>query len=37
VIPSWQGRFTVVAGKGVEDVDRTLSPLSFLYFSPLRK
>ncbi|WBQ08494.1 ABC transporter substrate-binding protein [Kribbella sp. CA-293567] len=37
VIPSWQGRFTVVAGKSVEDVDKALSPLSFLYFSPLRK
>ncbi|MEV8371151.1 ABC transporter substrate-binding protein [Kribbella sp. NPDC056861] len=37
VIPTWQGRVTVVAGKNIEDVDRTLSPLSFLYFSPLRK
>lgn len=37
VIPSWQGRLTVVAGKSMEHVDETLNPLSFLYFSPLRK
>ncbi|NEA30789.1 ABC transporter substrate-binding protein [Streptomyces sp. SID13031] len=37
VIPSWQGRLTVVAGKGVENVDKTLDPLSFIYFAPLRK
>jgi peptide/nickel transport system substrate-binding protein len=37
VIPSWQGRLTVVAGNGVENVDQALDPLSFVYFSPLRK
>ncbi len=37
VIPSWQGRLTVVAGPSVERVEETLNPLSFLYFSPLRK
>ncbi|WP_433003146.1 ABC transporter substrate-binding protein [Kribbella sp. CA-294648] len=37
VVPSWQGRLTVVAGKSVEHVDKALNPLSFLYFSPLRK
>nr|WP_026162454.1 ABC transporter substrate-binding protein [Kribbella catacumbae] len=37
VIPSWQGRLTVVAGKSVERVEETLNPLSFVYFSPLRK
>jgi peptide/nickel transport system substrate-binding protein len=37
VIPSWQGRVTVVAGKGVENLPAALDPLSFLYLSGLRK
>jgi peptide/nickel transport system substrate-binding protein len=37
VIPVWQGRTPVVAAKAVENVDEALNPLSFLYFSPLRK
>lgn len=37
VIPTWQGRLTVVAGQGVENVGKALDPLSFVYFSPLRK
>ena len=37
VIPVWQGRTPVVAGKDIENVDKALNPLSFLYFSPLRK
>ncbi|GAA1573032.1 ABC transporter substrate-binding protein [Kribbella sancticallisti] len=37
VVPAWQGRTPVVAGKAVENIDEALNPLSFLYFSPLRK
>ncbi|MET9312591.1 ABC transporter substrate-binding protein [Kribbella sp. NPDC003505] len=37
VIPSWQGRVTVVAGKGVENLTKAVDPLSFLYLSGLRK
>jgi peptide/nickel transport system substrate-binding protein len=37
VLPTWQGRTTVVAGKDVQNVDESLNPLSFLYFSPLQK
>jgi peptide/nickel transport system substrate-binding protein len=37
VIPVWQGRLTVVAGQDLENVGKTLDPLSFVYFSPLRK
>lgn len=37
VIPVWQGRLTVVAGPAIENVDKTLDPLSFVYFSALRK
>jgi peptide/nickel transport system substrate-binding protein len=37
VVPTWQGRSTVVAGKDVQNVAATLNPLSFLYFSPLKK
>ena len=37
VIPAWQGRFTVAAGKDVENVSGALNPLSFLYLSGLRK
>ncbi|MFG1817945.1 ABC transporter substrate-binding protein [Kribbella sp. NPDC049174] len=36
VVPSWQGRFTVVAGKNLENVETALNPLSFLYLSGLR-
>ncbi|MEI8412065.1 MULTISPECIES: ABC transporter substrate-binding protein [unclassified Kribbella] len=36
VIPVWQGRFTVVAGKNLENVATALNPLSFLYLSGLR-
>jgi peptide/nickel transport system substrate-binding protein len=36
VVPSWQGRFTVVAGKNLENVATALNPLSFLYLSGLR-
>jgi peptide/nickel transport system substrate-binding protein len=37
VLPTWQGRSTVVAGKGVQNVAAMLNPLSSVYFSPLRK
>jgi peptide/nickel transport system substrate-binding protein len=37
VLPSWQGRFTVVAGKGLENVAATLNQLSYLSFSALKK
>ncbi|MFI6676896.1 ABC transporter substrate-binding protein [Kribbella sp. NPDC050470] len=37
VIPSWQGRLTVVAGKDLENVEGALNPLSFLYLSGLRR
>jgi peptide/nickel transport system substrate-binding protein len=37
VIPVWQGRTPVVAGKDIQNVEQTPNPLSFLYFSPLRK
>ncbi|QNE17053.1 ABC transporter substrate-binding protein [Kribbella qitaiheensis] len=36
-LPSWQGRLTVVAGKDIKNVAATLNPLSFVYFSSLRK
>jgi peptide/nickel transport system substrate-binding protein len=36
-LPTWQGRQTVAAGKDVENVGASLNPLSFVYFSPLRK
>jgi peptide/nickel transport system substrate-binding protein len=36
-LPIWQGRLTVVAGRDVQNVEATLDPLSFVYFSPLRK
>ena len=36
VVPSWQGRLTVVAGKNLENVATALNPLSFLYLSGLR-
>jgi peptide/nickel transport system substrate-binding protein len=36
-LPTWQGRLTVVAGRDVQNVEATLDPLSFVYFSPLRK
>ncbi|TDO52157.1 peptide/nickel transport system substrate-binding protein [Kribbella sp. VKM Ac-2571] len=37
VIPSWQGRLAVVAGKDLENLRTALDPLSFLYLSGLRK
>ncbi len=37
VIPTWQGRLTVVAGKDIENISPALNPLSFLYLSGLRK
>jgi peptide/nickel transport system substrate-binding protein len=37
VIPSWQGRLTVVAGKDVENIPAAVDPLSFLHLSSLRK
>ena len=37
VIPSWQGRLTVVAGKDLENVPAAMDPLSYLYLSALRK
>jgi peptide/nickel transport system substrate-binding protein len=37
VIPSWQGRLTVVAAKDLENVPEALNPLSFLYLSGLRR
>lgn len=37
VVPSWQGRLTVVAGKDLQNVAATLNPLSFVYFSALKK
>jgi peptide/nickel transport system substrate-binding protein len=37
VIPSWQGRLAVVAGKDVENVTAAIDPLSFLHLSNLRK
>ncbi|WP_433157800.1 ABC transporter substrate-binding protein [Kribbella sp. CA-247076] len=36
VIPTWQGRLTVVAGKDLENVAPAVNPLSFLYLSGLR-
>jgi peptide/nickel transport system substrate-binding protein len=36
-LPTWQGRLTVVAGRDVQNVGATLNPLSFVYFSALRK
>jgi peptide/nickel transport system substrate-binding protein len=37
VIPAWQGRVSAAAGKDVANVATALDPLSFLYFSGLRK
>jgi len=37
VIPTWQGHLTVVAGKDVRNVAEAANPLSFVYFSGLRK
>lgn len=37
VIPSWQGRLTVVAGKDLENIPAAVDPLSFLHLSTLRK
>jgi peptide/nickel transport system substrate-binding protein len=37
VIPSWQGRLSVVTGKNVENVSDSVDPLSFLHLSGLRK
>jgi peptide/nickel transport system substrate-binding protein len=37
LVPSWQGRLTVVAGKNVENVEGTLNALSFVTFSALKK
>ncbi|MGW7683001.1 ABC transporter substrate-binding protein [Kribbella sp. NPDC054772] len=37
VIPSWQGRLAVVASNDVENVKTAVDPLSFLYFSGLRR
>ena len=37
VIPSWQGRVAVVAGKDLENLKTALDPLSFLYLSGLRR
>jgi peptide/nickel transport system substrate-binding protein len=36
-LPTWQGRLTVAAGKDIQNVGASLNPLSFVYFSPLRK
>ncbi|WP_406054792.1 ABC transporter substrate-binding protein [Kribbella sp. NBC_00889] len=36
-VPAWQGRFTVAAGKDIENVPAALNSLSFLYLSGLRK
>jgi peptide/nickel transport system substrate-binding protein len=36
VIPSWQARIAVVAGKDVQNVQAAIDPLSFLYLSGLR-
>lgn len=37
VIPGWQGRLTVVAGKEIKNPTSILNPLSYLTFSTLRK
>ncbi|WP_238335101.1 ABC transporter substrate-binding protein [Kribbella amoyensis] len=37
LVPSWQNRFTVVAGQDVENLETALSPLSFVTFSTLKK
>lgn len=37
VLPIWQGRMVVVAGKGVDGVKDTLNPLFYFYFSYLTK
>jgi len=37
VIPSWQGRLAVVAGKDVENVTAAVDPLSFLHLSAVRR
>jgi peptide/nickel transport system substrate-binding protein len=37
VIPSWQGRLSVAAGKDVENVTAAVDPLSFLHLSGLRR
>ncbi|GAA2829505.1 ABC transporter substrate-binding protein [Kribbella solani] len=37
VIPVWQGRVAVAAGKDLQGVQTAVDQLSLLYFSPLRK
>lgn len=37
VIPTWQGRLTVVAGKDLRNVADTLNPLYAVYYSRLQK
>ena len=37
VIPTWQGQLPVVAAKGLQNVAEAANPLSFVYFSGLRK
>ncbi|MFC9689021.1 ABC transporter substrate-binding protein [Kribbella sp. NPDC056951] len=37
VVPTWQGRLSVVAGKDVQNVSGALDPLAFLHLSGLRK
>ncbi|ADB32848.1 extracellular solute-binding protein family 5 [Kribbella flavida DSM 17836] len=37
LVPSWQGRLTVVAGKDVENLPSTLNALSYVTFSALKK
>jgi peptide/nickel transport system substrate-binding protein len=37
VIPSWQGRLAVIAGKDVENVTAAVDPLSFLHLSAVRR
>ena len=37
VIPSWQGRLAVVAHNDVENVQPAIDPLSFVYFSGMRR
>jgi len=37
VLPTWQGRLSVVAGQEVQNVSGALDPLAFLHLSGLRK
>jgi len=37
VIPSWQGRLAVVAHNDIENVQPAIDPLSFVYFSGMRR